>query len=75
MTLITNDSMSGRPVLILRLSRSVYHAATPDYVAEEGLGERTGSRAVSLGEKPYYDPQSVSRREGLAQELDLALAT
>ncbi|KAL2133488.1 hypothetical protein VTI74DRAFT_2253 [Chaetomium olivicolor] len=46
-------------------NRSVYHAATPDYVFEEGLGERKGSRAVSLGERPYFDPQSVSRREAL----------
>lgn len=46
-------------------NRSVYHAATPDYVFEDGLGERKGSRAVSLGEKPYYDPQSTSRREAL----------
>lgn len=43
-------------------NRSVYHAATPDF---EGLGERVGHRAVSLGEKPYFDPQSTSRREGL----------
>ncbi|KAI0126243.1 hypothetical protein BJ170DRAFT_726160 [Xylariales sp. AK1849] len=48
-------------------NRSVYHAATPDYV-NEGLGERSGSRAVSLGEKPYFDPASVSRREGLVKE-------
>ncbi|CAM1500390.1 Fc.00g095520.m01.CDS01 [Cosmosporella sp. VM-42] len=46
-------------------NRSVYHAATPDYI-NEGLGERTGSRAVSLGEKPYFDSQSTSRREALA---------
>jgi alpha-ketoglutarate-dependent taurine dioxygenase len=44
-------------------NRSVYHSATPDYVGEEGLGERKGSRAVSLGEKPYFDPESKSRRE------------
>ncbi|KAK2603153.1 hypothetical protein N8I77_009631 [Diaporthe amygdali] len=44
-------------------NRSVYHSATPDYVGEEGLGERKGSRAVSLGEKPYFDPKSKSRRE------------
>jgi hypothetical protein len=43
----------------------VYHAATPDYVFEEGLGERKGSRAVSLGERPYFDPASSSRREAL----------
>ncbi|KAJ4857951.1 taurine catabolism dioxygenase tauD, tfdA family domain-containing protein [Trichoderma breve] len=46
-------------------NRSVYHAATPDYL-HQGLGERTGSRSVSLGEKPYFDPQSVSRREAIA---------
>lgn len=45
-------------------NRSVYHAATPD-IYEEGLGERTGQRAVSLGERPYFDPGSVSRREAL----------
>ncbi|UKZ68178.1 uncharacterized protein TrAtP1_009213 [Trichoderma atroviride] len=46
-------------------NRSVYHAATPDYL-NQGLGERTGSRSVSLGEKPYFDPQSLSRREAIA---------
>ncbi|KAL2140144.1 hypothetical protein VTI28DRAFT_4226 [Corynascus sepedonium] len=46
-------------------NRSVYHAATPDYVYEDGLGERKGSRAVSLGERPYFDPASTSRREAL----------
>ena len=45
-------------------NRSVYHIATPDY---EGLGERLGHRAVSLGEKPYLDPESTSRREALRQ--------
>ncbi|CAI6341943.1 unnamed protein product [Periconia digitata] len=48
-------------------NRSVYHAATFDY---EGLGSRTGQRAVSLGEKPYFDPQSTSRREALSKGLD-----
>ncbi|KAI5458843.1 hypothetical protein BGZ63DRAFT_456612 [Mariannaea sp. PMI_226] len=48
-------------------NRSVYHAATPDYI-NQGLGERTGSRSVSLGERPYYDSQSVSRREAGALE-------
>ena len=46
-------------------NRSVYHAATPDY---EGIGERLGHRAVSLGEKPYLDPQSRSRTEALREE-------
>jgi alpha-ketoglutarate-dependent taurine dioxygenase len=45
-------------------NRSVYHTATFDY---EGLGSRTGQRAVSLGERPYLDPNSRSRREALGQ--------
>jgi len=48
-------------------NRSVYHAATPDYL-DQGLGERTGQRAVSLGERPYFDPLSTSRQEALAAE-------
>jgi alpha-ketoglutarate-dependent taurine dioxygenase len=45
-------------------NRSVYHAATPDYI-NLGLGERTGQRAVGLGERPYLDPESKSRRDAL----------
>jgi alpha-ketoglutarate-dependent taurine dioxygenase len=45
-------------------NRSMYHAATPDYEGL-GLGDRKGQRAVGLGEKPYLDPNSVSRREAL----------
>ncbi|CAG8982595.1 hypothetical protein HYALB_00014073 [Hymenoscyphus albidus] len=48
-------------------NRSVYHAATPDYI-NEGLGERKGQRAVSIGERPYLDPESKGRREALAAE-------
>ena len=44
-------------------NRSVYHTATYDY---EGLGSRTGQRVVSLGEKPYFDPKSKSRRDALS---------
>ncbi|KAH8687728.1 putative alpha-ketoglutarate-dependent taurine dioxygenase [Tricladium varicosporioides] len=47
-------------------NRSVYHAATPDYL-DQGLGERLGHRAVSLGERPYFDPRSSGRREALAK--------
>ncbi|KAI1425730.1 TauD-domain-containing protein [Xylaria sp. FL1777] len=47
-------------------NRSVYHAATPDY--QEAFGEREGSRAVSLGERPYFDPLSTGRKEALAKE-------
>ncbi|OQO08425.1 hypothetical protein B0A48_06295 [Cryoendolithus antarcticus] len=45
-------------------NRSVYHTATYDF---EGQGERTGQRAVSLGERPYLDPKSTGRREALAK--------
>ena len=48
-------------------NRSVYHTATYDYA---GLGERTGQRAVSLGEKPYLDPNSKSRREALGDSIE-----
>ncbi|KAL9608114.1 MAG: hypothetical protein Q9167_007038 [Letrouitia subvulpina] len=51
-------------------NRSVYHAATPDY---EGLGERQGHRAVGLGEKPYLDPNSKSRREALGEVAEAPL--
>jgi alpha-ketoglutarate-dependent taurine dioxygenase len=48
-------------------NRSVYHAATPEFVGDsDTLGERAGSRAVSLGERPYFDPASTGRREALA---------
>jgi hypothetical protein len=49
-------------------NRSVLHAATPDYQQHENLGERAGSRAVSCGERPYFDPQSTGRRAALAAE-------
>ncbi|KAJ5901029.1 uncharacterized protein N7473_005099 [Penicillium subrubescens] len=45
-------------------NRSVYHAATWDY---EEIGSRTGHRVVGLGERPYFDPKSVSRRQALAE--------
>ena len=47
-------------------NRSVYHTATYDY---EGLGERKGQRAVSLGERPYLDPESRGRRDALGEGL------
>jgi alpha-ketoglutarate-dependent taurine dioxygenase len=51
-------------------NRIVYHVATPDYI-DLDLGERTGQRAVSLGEKPYYDPKSTGRREALAKAKEV----
>lgn len=44
-------------------NRSVYHSATFDYE-----GSRTGQRAVSLGERPYLDPQSIGRQAALRAE-------
>lgn len=37
-------------------------AATTD----TGNAAREGTRAISLGEKPFFDPKSVSRREALS---------
>ncbi|TKX23091.1 alpha-ketoglutarate-dependent sulfonate dioxygenase-like protein 1 [Elsinoe australis] len=45
-------------------NRSVFHSATFDY---EGLGERFGNRAVGIGERPYFDPESKSRAEALRE--------
>ncbi|KAF2136698.1 uncharacterized protein K452DRAFT_279655 [Aplosporella prunicola CBS 121167] len=47
-------------------NRSVFHTATYDF-SEEIHGERFGNRAVGLGEKPYLDPNSSSRREVLGR--------
>jgi len=43
-------------------NRSNWHCATYDYDAP-----RVGDRVCSLGEKPYLDPRSISRREALAK--------
>lgn len=34
--------------------------------------KRAGDRAVAVGEKPFFDPKSVSRREALAIEAEQA---
>ncbi|KAI1501065.1 taurine dioxygenase family protein [Biscogniauxia marginata] len=41
-------------------NRSAFHSATFDY---DGLGERFGNRAVGIGERPYFDPNSISKSE------------
>jgi alpha-ketoglutarate-dependent taurine dioxygenase len=53
-------------------NRSVFHTATYHLQSLYGLicrndyeGSRTGDRVVSLGEHPYLDPASKSRRESL----------
>lgn len=45
-------------------NRSVFHSATFDY---KGEGDRFGNRAVGIGERPYFDPASTSRRTALGQ--------
>lgn len=47
--------------LAIWTNASTLHSATFDY----GLERRVGDRVVSLGEKPYFDPSSKSRREAL----------
>jgi alpha-ketoglutarate-dependent taurine dioxygenase len=46
-------------------NRSVFHNATYDF---QVLGDRFGNRAVGIGERPFFDPESVSRREWLEKE-------
>ncbi len=46
-------------------NRSIYHAATIDYIYEPTLGDRSGVRVTGMGEKPYFDPNGLSRREDL----------
>ncbi|EJD08433.1 taurine catabolism dioxygenase [Fomitiporia mediterranea MF3/22] len=43
-------------------NRSVFHSGTPDLV-----GEREGRRTTSVGERPYFDPASMTRREAMAK--------
>ncbi|CAL5873455.1 uncharacterized protein PFLUO_LOCUS7734 [Penicillium psychrofluorescens] len=50
-------------------NRSVFHTATGDH---DGFGTRSGNRAVGVGEVPYFDPESKSRREDLGIMDDLA---
>lgn len=46
-------------------NRSIYHATTYDY---DGRGLRTGQRCVGIGERPYFDPASTSKREAEGEE-------
>ncbi|KAL1636878.1 hypothetical protein SLS56_000972 [Neofusicoccum ribis] len=49
-------------------NRAVLHAATQDH---HGLGARIGWRSTSIGEKPYFDPASISRKQALAAGQDI----
>lgn len=50
-------------------NRSAFHSATFDY---DDFGPRFGNRAVGIGERPYFDSHSQSRRQGLAKEAEEA---
>ncbi|KAK8190974.1 uncharacterized protein BKA78DRAFT_250698 [Phyllosticta capitalensis] len=52
-------------------NRSMMHNATLDY---DDYGERFGYRVCGIGEKPYFDPNSMSRREALELEAKEAQA-
>lgn len=62
-TIHRETSMANREPSAIWDNRSVFHTATFDYDEE---GERFGNRAVGLGERPFFDPNSQSRREALA---------
>jgi hypothetical protein len=59
-----NDDPTAHDVAIWD-NRSALHTATDDFFEVDG--ERTGDRAVSLGERPYFDPRSKSRRDDLGR--------
>ena len=52
----------GKNDLAVWDNRSTFHAASFYY---DGLSNRSGVRAVSCGERPYFDPNSRSRRAEL----------
>jgi len=50
-------------------NRSNWHTATFDY-----KDDRVGDRVVSLGEVPYFDPASGSRKKALEEKEEKAIA-
>ncbi|TRM66770.1 hypothetical protein BD626DRAFT_163861 [Schizophyllum amplum] len=52
----------GKNDLAIWDNRSTFHTATNDYNNDD---KRQGNRVVSLGERPYLDPNSKSRRDAL----------
>jgi hypothetical protein len=56
---------SPSPVIAIWDNRSTFHAATYDY---DNNGLRTGQRCVGIGERPYFDPASKSKREAEGEE-------
>lgn len=50
-------------------NRSAFHAINPD-VHLLGIYTRTGIRTVSIGERAYFDPSSITQSEGLKKEKE-----
>ncbi|KAH0563193.1 hypothetical protein GP486_002239 [Trichoglossum hirsutum] len=61
--MLTNGRLAKMGYSAIWDNRSIYHAATFDF---QGLGPRTGHRAVGIGERPFFSPGSLSRREALS---------
>jgi alpha-ketoglutarate-dependent taurine dioxygenase len=55
--------LTGTTYLAIWDNRSVFHTATFDY---NDQGNRFGNRAVGIGERPFFDPKSTSRRTALS---------
>lgn len=51
--------------MAIRDKRCLVHTATPDYLYQ-GLGDRRDSRVLSVGERPYFDPEGKAKSEALA---------
>ncbi len=48
-------------------NRSVLNAPISDFIFNSA-GDRKALRTIGIGERPYHDPQSTSRREAIEQE-------
>ncbi|KAK4517174.1 uncharacterized protein ATC70_000506 [Mucor velutinosus] len=55
-------------------NRATFHCAIFDYFTAK-LGRRHGWRVTPTAEKPYFDPNSKSRRQDLAEKAALATST
>lgn len=56
----------GTNDLVVWDNRSTHHTATFDYLTD---GDREGIRTISIGERPYFDPNSKLQSEELLNEV------
>lgn len=54
--------------LVVWDNRSTYHTATPDFLP---FAEREGIRTISVGERPYFDPESKLQTNELLKDLKI----